>query len=333
MVATVFISLIPFTEGLRLVTGKAFARANVPLHLVMTTGETAASAAAASARLAGPWRRTMYELYDWVSPVGMQSEGNVQDEQVERATLEQQPCLGVVLSSVAEGAAWPRDDFLTGATLEFSFGPPPLGPLARPAPNHLNVALAFVLFTPAATGRHPHPPQVRLFARHWNWTRSLTRTRAWGTRYGALLWCSPSSSAALQGSPCSVEQAPPRAVREAAPASRACWRSELGSACLGGTLRREAHRARTHRSSASLSSLAPWPWPKPWAWPWGPCLLSPRLWPSDPGPGSGQAWRASSHSPTHARSSSSSWPGPSTRRSARRTMLRPRAAAPSRQSR
>ena len=87
------VSLIPFTEGLRLVPGKAFARANVPLHLVMmTTGETAASAAA-SARLAGPWRRTMYELYDWVSPVGMLTEGNVQDEQVERATLEQQPCL------------------------------------------------------------------------------------------------------------------------------------------------------------------------------------------------------------------------------------------------
>ena len=251
MVATVFISLIPFTEAMRLVRGKAFvARANVPLHLVMTTGETAASAAAASARLAGPWRRTMYELYDWVSPAGLACEGNVQDEQVERATLEQQPCLGVVLSSVAEGAAWPRDDFLTGATLEFSFGPPPLGTLARLAPNHLNDALAFVLLTLAATCRRPHPPQVRSFARHWNWTRSLTRTRAWGTRYGALPWCSPSSCAALQGSPCSVKQAPPRAVREAAPPSRACWRSELGSACLGGTLRREARRARTHRSSA-----------------------------------------------------------------------------------
>lgn len=129
MVQRLLISMLPFTEAMRLIPG-TFARANFPLHLVMTTGETAASTAA-SARLAGPWRRTMYELYDWVSPVG--TEGNVQDEQVERATLVQQPCLGVALSSVAEGAAWPRDDFLTGATLEFSFGPPPVGPLVRPA--------------------------------------------------------------------------------------------------------------------------------------------------------------------------------------------------------
>ena len=42
----------------------------------------------------------MYELYDWVSPLG--AEGDVQNELVERATLEQQPCLGVALSSVAE---------------------------------------------------------------------------------------------------------------------------------------------------------------------------------------------------------------------------------------
>jgi len=73
----------------------------------------------------------MYELYDWVSPVGMLTEGNVQDEQVERVTLEKQPCLGVALSSIAKGT-WPRDDFVTGATLEFSFGPPPLGPLVGP---------------------------------------------------------------------------------------------------------------------------------------------------------------------------------------------------------
>ena len=126
------ISTLHFTQALRLVPAKAFARANVPLRLVMTTGETAASAAAASARpLAGPWRRTMYELYDWVSLLG--AEGSVQKELVERATLEQQPCLGVALSSVAEEDDWPRDDFLTGATLEFSFGPPPLGPLSRPA--------------------------------------------------------------------------------------------------------------------------------------------------------------------------------------------------------
>ena len=32
----------------------------------------------------------MYELYDWVSPLG--AEGDVQNELVERATLEQQPC-------------------------------------------------------------------------------------------------------------------------------------------------------------------------------------------------------------------------------------------------
>ena len=132
MVVRLLISTLHFTQALQLVPAKAFARANVPLRLVMTTGETAASAAAASARpLAGPWRRTMYELYDWVSPLG--AEGSVQNELVERATLEQQPCLGVALSSVAEEDDWPRDDFLTGATLEFSFGPPPLGPLSRPA--------------------------------------------------------------------------------------------------------------------------------------------------------------------------------------------------------
>ena len=132
MVVRLLISTLHFTQALQLVPAKAFARANVPLRLVMTTGETAASAAAASARpLAGPWRRTMYELYDWVSPLG--AEGSVQNELVERATLEQQPCVGVALSSVAEEDDWPRDDFLTGATLEFSFGPPPLGPLSRPA--------------------------------------------------------------------------------------------------------------------------------------------------------------------------------------------------------
>ena len=132
VVVRLLISTLHFTQALRLVPAKAFARANIPLRLVMTTGETAGSAAAASARpLAGPWRRTMYELYDWVSPLG--AEGDVQNELVERATLEQQPCLGVALSSVAEEDEWPRDDFLTGATLEFSFGPPPLGPLSRPA--------------------------------------------------------------------------------------------------------------------------------------------------------------------------------------------------------
>ena len=126
------ISTLHFTQALRLFPANAFARATVPLRLVMRTGETAGGAAAASARpLAGPWRRTMYELYDWVSPLG--AEGDVQNELVERATLEQQPCLGVALSSVAEEDEWPRDDFLTGATLEFSFGPPPLGPLSRPA--------------------------------------------------------------------------------------------------------------------------------------------------------------------------------------------------------
>jgi hypothetical protein len=149
MVQRLLISMLPFTEAMRLIPG-TFARANFPLHLVMTTGETAASAAA-SARLAGPWRRTMYELYDWVSPVG--TEGNVQDEQVERATLVQQPCLGVALSSVAEGAAWPRDDFLTGATLEFSFGPPPVGPLSHPAPNHRRPSLR-----PTHPSRNLPPP-------------------------------------------------------------------------------------------------------------------------------------------------------------------------------
>ena len=85
------ISTLHFTQALRMVPAKAFARANVPLRLVMGTGETAGNAAAASARpLAGPWRRTMYELYDWVSPLG--AEGDVQNELVERATLEQQPC-------------------------------------------------------------------------------------------------------------------------------------------------------------------------------------------------------------------------------------------------
>ena len=132
VVVRLLISTLHFTQALRLFPAKAFARANVPLRHVMRTGETAASAAAASARpLEGPWRRTMYELYDWVSPLG--AEGDVQNELVERATLEQQPCLGVALSSVAEEDEWPRDDFLTGATLEFSFGPPPLGPLSRPA--------------------------------------------------------------------------------------------------------------------------------------------------------------------------------------------------------
>ena len=264
------ICLVPFTEGLRLVPGKAFARANIPLHLVMTTtGETAASAAA-SARLAGPWRRTMYELYDWVSPVGMLTEGNVQDEQVERATLEQQPSLGVALSSVAEGAAWPRDDFLTGATLEFSFGPPPLGPLSR-AQHPAISTTPWPSSSSPPTCRRPHPPQVRSFARRWNWTRSLTRTRAWGTRCGALPWCSPSSCAALPGSPCSVEPAPPRPVREAATPSRACWRSELGSVCLGGTSRREARRARAHTAALPpYHHLHPGPGPMPWACPWGP---------------------------------------------------------------
>lgn len=102
----------------------------------------------------------MYELYDWVSPVGMLTEGNVQDEQVERVTLEKQPCLGVALSSIAKGT-WPRDDFVTGATLEFSFGPPPLGrhPAISPRPKAF-----FILWPqPAAT---PHPPQVRSWARH-----------------------------------------------------------------------------------------------------------------------------------------------------------------------
>ena len=132
MAGRLLILMTPFAVALRPALGKEFARAGSHLKIAMSSSfgpATTTGEIAARARLAGPWRRTIYELYDWVSPIGITTEGNVQDEQVERATLEQQCALGVALSSVAE-AAWPRDDFMTGATLEFSFGPPPLGPLS-----------------------------------------------------------------------------------------------------------------------------------------------------------------------------------------------------------
>ena len=290
------ISTLHFTQALRLVPAKAFARANVPLRLVMRTGETAASAAAASARpLEGPWRRTMYELYDWVSPLG--AEGDVQNELVERATLEQQPCLGVALSSVAEEDEWPRDDFLTGATLEFSFGPPPLGPLSRPA-----LELDEIPFADAGVG-------------HTVWGSAMVL---------ALFLRCPAGLALLAGAK-GGEGGGARKPRVL----------EIGAG-LGLPGRdlaaRGAPRTHTPRLSFLLTActlaLAHSLGPGPGA------LACFRHEPSplEPEPRPDQASRASSRSVTRAQSSSSSWPGPSTRRGARRRR-RPRRAAASRRSR
>ena len=290
------ISTLHFTQALRLVPAKAFARATVPLRLVMRTGETAGSAAAASARpLAGPWRRTMYELYDWVSPLG--AEGDVQNELVERATLEQQPCLGVALSSVAEEDEWPRDDFLTGATLEFSFGPPPLGPLSRPA-----LELDEIPYADAGVGH-----------------------TVWGSAMVLALFLRCPAGLALLGGAKGGEGGAARKPRVL----------EIGAG-LGLPGRdlaaRGAPRTHTPRLSFLLTActlaLAHSLGPGPGA------LACFRHEPSplEPEPRPDQASRASSRSVTRAQSSSSSWPGPSTRRGARRTR-RPRRAAASRRSR
>ena len=290
------ISTLHFTQALRLVPAKAFARANVPLRLVMMTGETAGSAAAANARpLAGPWRRTMYELYDWVSPLG--AEGDVQNELVERATLEQQPCLGVALSSVAEEDEWPRDDFLTGATLEFSFGPPPLGPLSRPA-----LELDEIPYADAGVGH-----------------------TVWGSAMVLALFLRCPAGLALLGGAKGGEGGGARKPRVL----------EIGAG-LGLPGRdlaaRGAPRTHTPRLSFLLTactlalahSLGPGP---------GALACSRHApFPLEPEPRPDQASRASSRSVTRARSSSSSWPGPSTRRGARRRR-RPRRAAASRRSR
>ena len=312
VVVRLLISTLHFTQALRLVPANAFARATVPLRLVMRTGETAGSAAAANARpLAGPWRRTMYELYDWVSPLG--AEGDVQNELVERATLEQQPCLGVALSSVAEEDEWPRDDFLTGATLEFSFGPPPLGPLSRPA-----LELDEIPYADAGVG-------------HTVWGSAMVL---------ALFLRCPAGLALLAG-----------AKGGEGGAARKPRVLEIGAG-LGLPGRDLAARGapRTHTPRLSfLSPLALWPRSISWALdpspPWalalahslGPGPLALACFrhapsPLEPEPRPDQASRASSRSVTRARSSSSSWPGPSTRRGARRRR-RPRRAAASRRSR
>ena len=78
------------------------------------------------ARLQGPWRRTHYELYHWLSPLAKLTRGHVQDEMLDRLALGAIPSsssLGTA-TSVAIGA-WPRDSYLEGAARSFTFAAAP----------------------------------------------------------------------------------------------------------------------------------------------------------------------------------------------------------------
>ena len=67
-------------------------------------------------RLEGPWQRTAYELYEWLSPLANLTRGTAQDEMVGREVLasEAGACLGIAQSALS--GCWPRDPFLLGVS-------------------------------------------------------------------------------------------------------------------------------------------------------------------------------------------------------------------------
>ena len=90
-------------------------------------------------RIEGPWQRTQYELFDWVTPLTILTKGNVQDETVDRAQLSPLPlsaCLGTARSDAS--GEWPRDPFDVGASVAFTFSTAPtseggaIGPASVP---------------------------------------------------------------------------------------------------------------------------------------------------------------------------------------------------------
>jgi hypothetical protein len=88
--------------------------------------ETSDERSERAARLKGPWRRTHYELYHWLSPLAKLTRGHVQDEMVDKLALGAIPSsssLGTA-TSVASGA-WPRDSYMEGAARSFTFAAAP----------------------------------------------------------------------------------------------------------------------------------------------------------------------------------------------------------------
>jgi hypothetical protein len=91
-----------------------------------TSKETSDERSERAARLKGPWRRTHYELYHWLSPLAKLTRGHVQDEMVDKLALGAIPSsssLGTA-TSVASGA-WPRDSYMEGAARSFTFAAAP----------------------------------------------------------------------------------------------------------------------------------------------------------------------------------------------------------------
>ena len=91
-----------------------------------TSKETYDERSERAARLKGPWRRTHYELYHWLSPLAELTRGHVQDEMVDKLALGAIPSsssLGTA-TSVASGA-WPRDSYMEGAARSFTFAAAP----------------------------------------------------------------------------------------------------------------------------------------------------------------------------------------------------------------
>ena len=91
-----------------------------------TSKETYDERSERAARLKGPWRRTHYELYHWLSPLAKLTRGHVQDEMVDKLALGAIPSsssLGTA-TSVASGA-WPRDSYMEGAARSFTFAAAP----------------------------------------------------------------------------------------------------------------------------------------------------------------------------------------------------------------
>ena len=91
-----------------------------------TSKETYDERSERAARLKGPWRRTHYELYHWLSPLAELTRGHVQDEMVDKLALGAIPSsssLGTA-TSVAMGA-WPRDSYMEGAARSFTFAAAP----------------------------------------------------------------------------------------------------------------------------------------------------------------------------------------------------------------